>query len=68
MSGHYQKVYFLLSVANVKQLPPDQGIEVAIVGRSNAGKSRSQFCYFANLLRVQRDGNERAAHAFKQMV
>lgn len=39
MSSHYQKAYFLLSVANVKQLPPDQGIEVAIVGRSNAGKS-----------------------------
>ncbi len=35
----YQNAYFLLSVADVKQLPPDQGIEVAIVGRSNAGKS-----------------------------
>jgi GTP-binding protein len=35
----YQKAYFLLSVADVKQLPPDEGIEVAIVGRSNAGKS-----------------------------
>lgn len=39
MAGHYQKAYFLLSVAEVKQLPPDQGIEVAMVGRSNAGKS-----------------------------
>ena len=39
MSSHYQKAYFLLSVADVKQLPPDQGLEVAIVGRSNAGKS-----------------------------
>lgn len=39
MSGHYQKAYFLISVADVKQLPPDEGIEVAIVGRSNAGKS-----------------------------
>jgi len=37
--SHYQKAYFLLSVADVKQLPPDQGTEVAIVGRSNAGKS-----------------------------
>ena len=35
----YQKAYFLLSVADVEQLPPDEGIEVAIVGRSNAGKS-----------------------------
>ena len=37
--SHYQNAYFLLSVAEVKQLPPDEGIEVAIVGRSNAGKS-----------------------------
>src|SRR4051812_23413058 len=36
---HYQKAYFLLSVANPEQLPPDTGIEVAVVGRSNAGKS-----------------------------
>lgn len=39
MAAHYQKAYFLLSVADVKQLPPDQGFEVALVGRSNAGKS-----------------------------
>jgi len=39
MTSHYQKAYFLLSVAEVKQLPPDKGYEVAIVGRSNAGKS-----------------------------
>ncbi len=39
MSSHFQKAYFLLSAADVKQLPPDQGIEVALVGRSNAGKS-----------------------------
>jgi len=39
MSSRYQKAYFLLSAAEVKQLPPDMGIEVAIVGRSNAGKS-----------------------------
>lgn len=39
MTGHYQKAYFLLSVAEVKQLPPDEGIEVAMAGRSNAGKS-----------------------------
>lgn len=37
--SHYQKAYFLLSASDVKQLPPDQGIEIAIVGRSNAGKS-----------------------------
>jgi len=39
MTNHYQKAYFLLSAADVAQLPPDIGIELAIVGRSNAGKS-----------------------------
>lgn len=39
MSSQYKKAYFLLSVAKVAQLPPDVGFEVAIVGRSNAGKS-----------------------------
>ena len=36
---NYQKATFLLSVANLPQLPPDEGVEVAFVGRSNAGKS-----------------------------
>src|SRR3989344_3663542 len=35
----YQQAKFLLSVADLSQLPPDKGVEVAIVGRSNAGKS-----------------------------
>lgn len=35
----YQNARFLLSVAKLSQLPPDSGIEIAIVGRSNAGKS-----------------------------
>ncbi len=48
MSSHYQKAYFLLSVANVKQLPPDEGREVAIVGRSNAGKSSVLNCLTRN--------------------
>jgi len=30
---------FLLSAAKLSQLPPDQGAEVAFVGRSNVGKS-----------------------------
>lgn len=37
--NHYQQAKFLKSVADLKQLPPDQGIEVAFIGRSNAGKS-----------------------------
>lgn len=36
---NYQNAKFILSVANLDQLPPDEGIEVAFVGRSNAGKS-----------------------------
>jgi len=39
MSSILKNACFLLSAADVKQLPPDQGVEVAIVGRSNAGKS-----------------------------
>lgn len=39
MSGQYQKAYFLISAAEMQQLPPDEGMEVAMVGRSNAGKS-----------------------------
>ncbi|MDF2867184.1 MAG: putative GTP-binding protein EngB [Gammaproteobacteria bacterium] len=35
----YNKAKFLLSVAELKQLPPDKGFEVAFAGRSNAGKS-----------------------------
>lgn len=37
--NHYQNCQFMLSVADLAQLPPDHGIEIAIVGRSNAGKS-----------------------------
>ena len=36
---HYQQAKFQLSAARLSQLPPDQGGEVAFVGRSNAGKS-----------------------------
>lgn len=39
MTTPYQKAQFVLSAADLKQLPPDFGVEVAIVGRSNAGKS-----------------------------
>jgi len=35
----YNKAKFLLSVADLKQLPVDGGFEVAFAGRSNSGKS-----------------------------
>ena len=34
-----QSASFLLSVGELDQLPPDRGVEVAVAGRSNAGKS-----------------------------
>jgi len=37
--NNYRNADFLLSVATTDQLPPDEGIEVAFIGRSNAGKS-----------------------------
>jgi GTP-binding protein len=52
----YENAAFMLSVANLSQLPPDQGIEVAIVGRSNAGKSSvlNQLTQNKNLARVSK--------------
>lgn len=36
---HYQQTTFLLSASDFSHFPPDEGREVAFVGRSNAGKS-----------------------------
>ncbi len=36
---HYQQTAFLLSASDFSHFPPDEGREVAFVGRSNAGKS-----------------------------
>lgn len=35
----WHKTHFLLSVAQLKQLPKEEGSEVAFIGRSNSGKS-----------------------------
>jgi GTP-binding protein len=35
----YTQVRFLTSANELRQLPPDAGAEVAVAGRSNAGKS-----------------------------
>jgi len=35
----YRNARFLTSAARLEQLPPDEGLEVAFAGRSNAGKS-----------------------------
>lgn len=39
MNSRYGKSQFLTSVREFRQLPPDEGCEVAFAGRSNAGKS-----------------------------
>lgn len=36
---NFSQAQFLTSAPNIRQLPADQGIEVAFAGRSNAGKS-----------------------------
>jgi len=35
----YPNVHFVTSANNSRQFPPDSGVEVAVAGRSNAGKS-----------------------------
>jgi GTP-binding protein len=35
----YQRAHFLTAATRIEQAPPDEGCEVAFVGRSNAGKS-----------------------------
>ena len=39
--GLCQQARFLISAAKVDQCPPEEGLEVAFAGRSNAGKSRA---------------------------
>ena len=39
MNPIYHQARFLTSAARLEQSPPDQGLEVAFAGRSNAGKS-----------------------------
>jgi len=39
MNKLYRQATFLLSAPSLKQAPPDEGMEVAFAGRSNAGKS-----------------------------
>ena len=41
MGLNYQKTHFITSAPDINHMPPDDGIEVAFAGRSNAGKSTS---------------------------
>lgn len=44
MKNPYRQAYFLKSAQKPRDLPPDEGIEVAFAGRSNAGKSSAINC------------------------
>ena len=35
----FRNARYLMGAAKLSQLPPDEGVEVAFAGRSNAGKS-----------------------------
>lgn len=39
MANPFARARYVLSAHNYRQLPPDQGAEIAFAGRSNAGKS-----------------------------
>ncbi len=39
MKNPYAKAYFIQSAPTLAKCPPDEGIEIAFAGRSNAGKS-----------------------------
>ena len=48
MKNYYQRSRFLTSAAQPGQFPPEQGLEVAFAGRSNAGKSSAINCLCDN--------------------
>lgn len=52
----FQLTKFLTSAANYKQLAPDEGAEIAFVGRSNAGKSSALniLCQQKKLARISK--------------
>ncbi len=52
----FRRAAYLDSIHNLSQLPPDTGIEVAIAGRSNAGKSSliNRLCDQGSLARTSK--------------
>lgn len=57
MTIHFQQATFLTSAAKLEQCPPDTGVEIAFVGRSNAGKSSllNTLCQQKKLARTSKD-------------
>ena len=37
--AYFRRAQFVLSAPDIRDLPPDDGVEIAVVGRSNVGKS-----------------------------
>lgn len=56
LKSWFRRAEYLDSVHNLSQLPPDAGIEVAIAGRSNAGKSSliNRLCDQGSLARTSK--------------
>jgi GTP-binding protein len=56
VNPYYHQARFLTSAAGLSQSPPDEGIEVAFAGRSNAGKSSAinVLCQQRNLARTSK--------------
>jgi len=56
MNPNYQAIQFLTSAATLTETPEDKGIEIAFVGRSNAGKSSAinVLCRNKNLARTSK--------------
>ena len=53
--AHFAAARFLISAPSLKECPPDEGLEVAFVGRSNAGKSSAINCLTShNLARTSK--------------
>jgi len=56
VNPYYHQARFLTSAATLSQSPPDEGIEIAFAGRSNAGKSSAinVLCQQKNLARTSK--------------
>ena len=64
----FAKTRFVTSAPDISRLPPDEGIEIAFVGRSNSGKSSSinAICHQKALARTSRTpGRTRLINVFK---
>ncbi len=54
--NYYRRASFVLAAHQLNQLPPDEGLEVAFAGRSNAGKSSAlnKICDQSGLARTSK--------------